>query len=82
MYKTALYMLPLCIGGILTNVIAAMVASRVSGRILMIFGLLTFCIATLLGALQSDTMSYWPMDFPAMGKEGNEHYIAELKLSV
>ena len=77
-YQTALYLLPACVSGILTNVVGAFVTSIVSGRVLMVIGLLTFCIAALLGALQPVNLSYWSMSFPAMSKASLKCFVNQV----
>ncbi|KAF2427147.1 MFS general substrate transporter [Tothia fuscella] len=64
--KTAVYLLPMAIGGLAVNVVAALVLHRVSNKLLVGIGAISYTLAFLLYALNKTSYSYWAMLFPGM----------------
>ncbi|KAF2669076.1 aminotriazole resistance protein [Microthyrium microscopicum] len=64
--KTAVYMLPMAIGGIIVNIIAAVILHRISNKLIMCVGILSYTLSFLLLALTKTSYGYWPMIFPAL----------------
>lgn len=63
--ECAIHLLPLCIMGILVNVVAALVLHRISNKTLMFVGTSAYVIGCLLLALNLQTDSYWAFCFPS-----------------
>jgi nitrate/nitrite transporter NarK len=64
--KTALYLLPMAIGGISVNAVAAVILHRVSNKLLMFIGAASYALSFLLFALNRTSYGFWPMVFPAL----------------
>jgi MFS family permease len=63
--KTAVYLLPMAVMGILMNVVAAWIMHRVSNKLMMLVGAFAYTASFLLFALNKTSYGYWPMLFPA-----------------
>jgi hypothetical protein len=64
--KTAVYLLPMAIGGIAVNIVAALILHRVSNKLLMGIGAIAYTISFLLYSLNKTGYTYWAMVFPAL----------------
>lgn len=62
----AVHMLPMAIGGIVVNVIAALIMHRVSNTLLMCTGAAAYTASFLLMGLQHSDSSYWAFIFPGL----------------
>ncbi|KAK5268756.1 hypothetical protein LTR40_014248, partial [Exophiala xenobiotica] len=62
----AVRLLPAGIGGILVNVLAAMIMHRVSNKLIMAVGAVSQMIACALLSATSNSISYWALTFPAL----------------
>ncbi len=62
----AVHLLPAGIGGILVNVLAAMIMHRVSNRLIMIIGAVSAVIASALLSALYTSISFWALAFPAL----------------
>ncbi|KAK5263904.1 hypothetical protein LTR96_010779 [Exophiala xenobiotica] len=62
----AVRLLPAGIGGILVNVLAAMIMHRVSNKLIMAVGAVSQTIACALLSATSNSISYWALTFPAL----------------
>lgn len=62
----ALYLIPQAISGILVNILAAYILSRVDNRILLSVGGIAYCVSAALLAAMSPESSYWAFIFPAL----------------
>jgi nitrate/nitrite transporter NarK len=56
----------MAIGGIAVNIIAAFILHRVSNKLIMGVGAVSYTISFLLYSLNKTKYSYWPMIFPAL----------------
>lgn len=63
--ETALRLLPMCISGLIVNIIAALVLHRISNKLLLYIGTLSYAAASLLLALNTQSSPYWAFCFPA-----------------
>ncbi|KAJ9633039.1 hypothetical protein H2204_007429 [Knufia peltigerae] len=62
----AVRLLPAGIGGILVNVLAAVIMHRVSNKLIMVVGAISQVIACALLSATSTSISYWALTFPAL----------------
>ncbi|KAJ9610411.1 hypothetical protein H2200_005188 [Cladophialophora chaetospira] len=62
----AVHLLPAGIGGILVNVLAAVIMDRVSNRLIMIIGALSAVIASALFSAIYRSIPFWALVFPAL----------------
>ncbi|ETI26121.1 hypothetical protein G647_02898 [Cladophialophora carrionii CBS 160.54] len=62
----AVHLLPAGIGGILVNVLAAMIMHRISNRLIMIIGAVSAVIASALLSAIHTSISFWALAFPAL----------------
>ncbi|KAL1390200.1 aminotriazole resistance protein [Phyllosticta capitalensis] len=62
----AVHLLPMAIGGITVNIIAGLIMHRVSNKLLMGIGALSYTLAFLLIGLQHADSSYWAFTFPGL----------------
>ncbi|KIW65367.1 hypothetical protein PV04_07633 [Phialophora macrospora] len=62
----AVHLLPAGIGGILVNVLAAMIMHRISNRLIMIIGAVSAVIACALFSAIYTSISFWALAFPAL----------------
>ncbi|KIY03507.1 uncharacterized protein Z520_00198 [Fonsecaea multimorphosa CBS 102226] len=62
----AVHLLPAGIGGILVNILAAMIMHRVSNRVIMIIGAVSAVIASALFSALYTSISFWAIAFPAL----------------
>jgi MFS family permease len=62
----AVHLLPAGIGGILVNVLAAMIMHRISNRLIMIIGAVSAVIASALFSAIYTSISFWALAFPAL----------------
>lgn len=63
---TTAYLSPFPIAGATVNLIAAFILHKVSGRILLMIGMLGYLACALLWAFMPYDVSYWAMAFPSM----------------
>ena len=63
--EVAIKLLPAAIGGILVNVLAALVMHRISNKTLSIFAATCTLAASALLSASSKTITYWALYFPA-----------------
>jgi nitrate/nitrite transporter NarK len=56
----------MAIGGIAVNIIAALILHKVSNKLLMGIGAISYTISFLLYSLNKTKYSYWAMVFPAL----------------
>jgi nitrate/nitrite transporter NarK len=56
----------MAIGGIAVNIVAAFILHRVSNKLLMGIGAVSYTVSFLLYSLNKTKYSYWPMIFPAL----------------
>lgn len=61
----AVHLLPMAVSGIIVNVIAGLILHRVSNKLLMYIGTLSYFVAFLLLVLNRTSSSYWAFCFPA-----------------
>lgn len=59
------HLLPMAICGIIANAVAGMILHRVSNKLLMYIGTLSYLTAFVLLALNRYSASYWAFCFPA-----------------
>ncbi|KAF1989118.1 aminotriazole resistance protein [Aulographum hederae CBS 113979] len=64
--KVAVYLLPMAITGIIVNIAAGLLLHKVSNRLLMGIGALSYAISFLLWALHKTGDSYWAFLFPGL----------------
>ena len=64
--KVAVHLLPQAIGGIIVNIIAALVLHRVNNKILTGIGALAYLCSAILLATMKQESSYWGFIFPAL----------------
>ncbi|KAH7089623.1 major facilitator superfamily-domain-containing protein [Paraphoma chrysanthemicola] len=64
--KTGVHMLPTAVSGFLANLTAALIQHKVSNKLLVGIGSMTFVIGFVLGAVQRYGDSYWAFSFPAL----------------
>ena len=64
--EVALRLLPQAIGGLLVNLIAAMVMHRVSNKLLMIIGAVAYAISDSLISAMPAKSSWWAFTFPSL----------------
>jgi len=62
----AVHLLPAGIGGILVNLIAAIIMHRVSNRLIMIVAAFSGAVSTALLSATSVSISYWALTFPSL----------------
>ena len=62
----AVHLLPAGIGGILVNVLAAMIMHQVSNRLIMIIGAVSAVVASALFSAIYTSISFWALAFPAL----------------
>ncbi|KAI1629683.1 MFS transporter [Exophiala viscosa] len=62
----AVHLLPAGIGGILVNLIAAIIMHRVSNRLIMIVAAFSGAVSTALLSATSTSISYWALTFPSL----------------
>lgn len=62
----AVKLLPAGIGGIIINIIAAMIMHRVSNKLLMIIGAVALTASSTLLSATSESIPYWALTFPAL----------------
>ncbi|KIX03092.1 uncharacterized protein Z518_06642 [Rhinocladiella mackenziei CBS 650.93] len=62
----AVQLLPAGIGGIVVNVIAAVIMHRISNKLIMIVGAVSAVVACALFSATSTSISYWALTFPAL----------------
>jgi predicted MFS family arabinose efflux permease len=62
----AVHMLPAGIGGVLVNVLSAMIMHRVSNRLIMLVGAGAQIIACALLSAFGTSISFWALAFPAL----------------
>ncbi|CAK3856111.1 MFS-type transporter [Lecanosticta acicola] len=60
----AVYLLPMAINGIMVNIFAGWALHRISNRVLLYMGTVSYALAALLFALQRAHDSYWAFSFP------------------
>jgi MFS family permease len=64
--EVALRLLPQAVGGLIVNLIAAMVMHRVSNKLLMIVGAVAYAISDSLLSAMPASSSWWAFTFPAL----------------
>lgn len=62
----AVQLLPAGIGGILVNIMAAVIMHRISNKLIMIVGAVSQVVACALFSATSLSISYWALTFPAL----------------
>ena len=62
----AVRLLPAGIGGILVNILAAMIMHKVSNKLIMIIGAVAQVISCALFSATATNISYWALTFPAL----------------
>ena len=62
----ALHLLPMALMGILVNVVAGLLLHRVSNKLLVFIGAVSYTIALTLLAVQKEDSSYWAFIFPSL----------------
>lgn len=63
---TGVHMLPMVISGLLANLVAALIQHKVSNKLLMGIGAISYVISFTLAAVQRDGNSFWAFSFPAL----------------
>ena len=63
--EVAVHLLPMCVSGIIVNVVAGLILHKVSNKLLMFIGTSSYFLAFILLGLNRATDSYWPFCFPA-----------------
>jgi hypothetical protein len=64
--KIALQLLPMVIGGIIVNVICALILHKVSNQVLMGVGTVAFTVAFLILSFLKEEATYWAFIFPSL----------------
>ncbi|KAJ5427481.1 Major facilitator superfamily domain general substrate transporter [Penicillium cf. griseofulvum] len=64
--KIALQLLPMVIGGIIVNVICALILHKVSNQVLMGVGTVAFTVAFLILSFLREEATYWAFIFPSL----------------
>jgi len=64
--QVAVHLLPAGIGGIVVNLVAALIMHRVSNKLMMIVGGVALLISSVLFSANSASISYWALTFPAL----------------
>ncbi|EXJ87815.1 hypothetical protein A1O1_04742 [Capronia coronata CBS 617.96] len=62
----AVHLLPAGIGGVLVNVMAAVIMHRISNKVIMVVGAVSSAIACALFSAMFTSISYWALAFPAL----------------
>ena len=62
----AVRLVPMMVGGLLINFVAAMIMHRVSNKLLMIIGAVSLVITDVLFSIANKNSSYWAFAFPAL----------------
>lgn len=62
----AVRLIPMMVGGLVTNLVAAMIMHKVSNKLLMIVGAVALVICDILYSVQEKHSSYWAFAFPAL----------------
>lgn len=63
---TGVHMLPMAVCGVLVNMVAALIQHKVSNKILMGIGALSYVVSFMLIAVQRSGDSYWAFSFPGL----------------
>ena len=64
--EVAVHLLPMAIVGIIVNIISALIMHRVSNKLLMLVGSVSYTVSFLLLAIQKEHSSYWAFIFPSL----------------
>ena len=64
--EVAIRLLPLAVGGLIVNVIAALIMHRFSNKLLMIIGAFAYAISSALISAMPAGSSWWALTFPSL----------------